>query len=638
MADQTNIPSSENLSQPNNSLISKTSFWKKHQWELSIITIVSSFLIAGILFLVISGNYKYYFKSQVEGQVVDENSKPIDSAKIKIDDIYESQADINGYFKFDSVPPSSKKIVITSPKHFTFEDKLALNVGNNNNLRYKIKTLDYATISGKLIGPNLQLATIKITLDDTQIPLASDYTFSLDKAKLGQSNLKIVSTEHKDILNQLTLEPGLNALGEIKLELGKETTWHISNWANSSSVVSAKIQIGATNLISDEKGNFSYRLSKGEKTEGIINANGFISKTFDLTEDVSQLELVPEGNLVYTSNRDGKDAIYVSNYDGTGEKKIYTTKGSIGKLQLFEENIYFVSNQDQVKIGYNFVDQVYKINYDGSGFAKVSNLVGGYTTNEKTETSEYLDLASKRVLYSQVNAYNSPTYFSKVWTQKLDGSDIKIITEKDYGTSYRESVYNYAISAKGDKIAYLVERRSQNYDLTEERVEVANIDGTNSKEIYLGANTGRDSSAVLGFNKDSTILVYQLFQNNNYDIFTYNLSTSEIKKIGSNGSDQIFNQAMDNLTNRLYYSNFRDSQVAIYFINIKTGELSKVSGTESAINASRFNIEAKFGMIYFEKDSKMNLIRPSKVAITLPVSTNFNMWGSPGGYYGRQGF
>ena len=112
-----------------------------------------------------------------------------------------------------------------------FEDKLDLQVGSNNGLKYQIRTLDYSSILGKVSGKNVDFTKLKIILDDTDISVQTDGSFAVNKAKLGQSNLKVVSPDHKNILNQVSLQPGSNDLGEIKLELGDETVWRVSSFS-----------------------------------------------------------------------------------------------------------------------------------------------------------------------------------------------------------------------------------------------------------------------------------------------------------------------------------------------------------------------------------------------------------------------
>ncbi len=646
-----------------------SNFFRKHQWELGFVAAITLLLIIGLTYLGVSGQYKTFFSAKLSGQVVDENSKPVSNAALKVESV-EAKTDINGTFSFDSVPVSSQKIIINSPKHFYFEDKLDLQTGDNAGLRFQIKTLDYASVTGKLSGENLQSGSIKVFLDSTEIPLNSDYTFNLDRAKLGSVSFKVTSSAHKDVLNQLNLEPGKNNLGEIKLELGNETTFRVSSWANSASLAGAIVKITSTlptsttaktvspgntqtaqnqaskptELKSDSQGNFSFRLKQGEKYQAEASMSGFITKTFDLTEDNNQLELVPEGKIVYTSSREGQEAIYISNYDGTDEKKVYSSKGQLSDVKLSGSTIYFVSNEDNIKnsSGYGAIPQIYKVNVDGGGFTKLSNLKGYQSNVDGFNIQDEYNLKSQKIIYtSTTHNFSSPNQSSKLWISNLDGSNVKLIRDRNFTGSFTENVRGWAISPNADKIAYLVYKETPGGGSVQQtRLITVNTDGSNAKDIYTrnndnGAQYYGNYLTLFGYNNDGSVLVYQTSDDSNQStLYGYNFKTGESKKLAFLGQTYIDTFSFDSVTSRFYFTSFRDAKNSLFYVDLLSGEYNKVIDTGNSSRYGALYVEPSFGGIYFAQEGKVKLLRLGKNIVELPIATNFKMWGAFSGYYG----
>ena len=502
-----------------------------------------------------------------------------------------------------------------------FEDKLDLQAGSNNGLKYQIRTLDYSSILGKVSGKNVDFTKLKISFDDTDIPVQTDGSFAVNKAKLGQSNLKVVSIDHKNILKQVSLQPGSNDLGEIKLELGDETVWRVSNFSSQSSISSAEIKVyqlsGANasgdlsktsaDLKTNDQGNFSFRMQKDQKYKVVVSASGFVGKTFDLNLENSQLELVPEGKIVYISDRDGKNAIYTSNYDGSGEVKIYSSKTQISILKQVTDAIYFTSNQD--KVGTDFYSQdLYKVNYDGSKLTKLTTLNGSTHDSYNFDIQEEVDLKAKKLVYNSVSAHYNPQFSSKLWIKNFDGSNLQLIRDRNFGQDFKEPVISHNLSNRADKIAYVLKK----YKMPENKIQqfsimLVNTDGSNPKKIYFQEvdQENYNYQTLIGFTENSSTFLYQLNMGNTYEIYSYNLVTEQTKKLTTLiGGIDVNTSTFDTFSNRLYFVSNRDSQSSIYFLDLNNGEVNKVGGTETTSNYLRYFVEPKFGQIYFEKKRK----------------------------------
>ena len=57
----------------------------------------------------ITGRYKRFLSSSLSGQVIDENNKPVSSAKVSVGD-KDAQTNTDGQFSLDSVVSSTQKL------------------------------------------------------------------------------------------------------------------------------------------------------------------------------------------------------------------------------------------------------------------------------------------------------------------------------------------------------------------------------------------------------------------------------------------------------------------------------------------------------------------------------------------------
>lgn len=609
-------------------------FAKKHTLELSLIIVISSLLISGLAFLGISGNYRNFLNTSVSGQVVDENGKPVESAQLKIED-KEANTNKDGLFSFASVPLSSPKITITSPQHFYFEQKLELRNRPNEGQRFTLKTLDYSSVSGKLEGKDLVLGKTKVKLNKTEVPLNSDFSFKLEKSVVGQASLSIISDDHKDILKQVNLLPGINDLGTFKMELGDLSSFRVSSWANSASLKNTEVAIGNITLRTDELGNFSFRMKKGEKYSALIKNPGFVSKSFDLNDDTKQLELVPEGKIVYTSDRNGKNAIYISNFDGSEEAKIYETSELIRETVKYGNEIFFIQvSKDDFGRGQD-IEQAYKVKLDGTGFTKITN-INPFSSTEESRTFETISLNSRKIITNFNEDKRGVSNQTKVNISNLDGSNKQAIRDRLFTFPDAEEVRDITVSPRGDKISYVITKLlyrndGWGYDQKQTRILSVNTDGSNAKEVFvydLKENEySYDGGTIIKYSPDSKYLLYRF----NKKLFIYNFENNQNKLVTETTAYLIENGAQFDLANnRFYFLDLRDNKYSLFYYDLNLSEVFRIAGTETGVNEiTKFFIEPEFGGIYLNKERKTFLIRPGKEALELPITSNYKMWGDP---------
>jgi hypothetical protein len=609
-------------------------FAKKHTLELILIILTSSLLISGLAFLGLSGNYRNFLNTSVSGQVVDENGKPVESAQLKIED-KDANTNKDGLFSFASVPLSSPKITITSQQHFYFEQKLELRNRPNEGQRFTLKTLDYSSVSGKLEGKDLVLGKTKVKINKTEVPLNSDFSFKLEKSVVGQASLSITSDDHKDVLKQVNLLPGINDLGTFKMELGDLSSFRVSSWANSASLKNAEVVIGNITLKTDDLGNFSFRMKKGEKYSALIKNPGFVSKSFDLNDDTKQLELVPEGKIVYTSDRNGKNAIYISNFDGSEEAKIYETSELIRDAMIYENQIYFFQVSEDAPWRGQDTQQAYKINLDGSKNTKLSN-INPFEYSPELQTFQTISLNYKKIITYSIENKQNVSNQTKVSISNIDGSNKQQIRDRLFKFPDAEEVRDIVVSPRGDKIAYVITRLlyrndGWGYDQKQTRILSVNTDGSNPTDLFTytlkEGEYSFDGGTIVGYSPDSKYLLYR----HGNKLYIHNLEDNKARFVTETSTILVENGAQFDLANnRFYFIDIRDSKYSLFFYDLNLSEVFKISGTESGANEMpRFYIEPKFGGIYFNKEGKTYLIRPGKEVVELPIASNYKMWARP---------
>jgi len=609
-------------------------FAKKHTLKLILIIIISSLLISGLAFLGISGNYRNFLNTSVSGQVVDENGKPVESALLKIEDkIVNSNKD--GLFSFSSVPLSSPKITITSPQHFYLEERIELRNSSNEGLKFTLKTLDYSTVSGKLEGKDLVLGKTKVKINKTEVPLNSDFSFKLEKSVVGQASLSITSDDHKDVLKQVNLLPGINDLGTFIMELGDLSIFRVSSWANSASLKNAEVVIGNITLKTDDSGNFSFRMKKGEKYSALIKNPGFISKSFDLDDDTKQLELVPEGKIVYTSDRNGKNAIYISNYDGSEETKIYETSELIREATKSGNEIFFFQvNKEEYNRGQEN-EQAYKVKFDGTGFGKISNITS-FTNAEDLRTFQTISLNSRKVITYSIEDKRGVSNQTKINISNLDGSNKQAIRDRLFTFPDAEEVRDITVSSRGDKISYVITKLlyrndGWGYDQKRTRILSVNTDGSNAKDVFvydLKENEySFDGGTIIKYSPDSKYLLYRFKEK----LFIYNFENNQNKLVTESTAYLVENGVQFDLANnRFYFLDLRDNKYSLFYYDLNLSEVFRIAGTETGVNEiPKFHVEPEFGGIYYNMNGKTFIIRLGKELKELPIVSNYKMWRDP---------
>lgn len=405
----------------------------------------------------------------------------------------------------------------------------------------------------------------------------------------GKATFKLLSAEYtleitKDGYQDLTTttkvnrrKTAYNTFELIKIPPVQVTlTGIVQNYINEEVISGATITLNNLSTKSDSQGKFSIsNVTTGEYT---IKASigGYLpyEKKVSIYQDKSDLDplaLVPEGKIVFVSNREsGKRAIFRANFDGSTQEKIIERVGEYEDYNPIVANdgkkFLFSSTREGAKGNNGLISKLYLIDTDGQNLQKISDenldTYNIAATNDLTYLLYTVSKDDKSIAYS----YNTKT-------KKLNTINAQY------------SVYNTAINNSGNTIAY-----TQNYEkdgMYKTHIFIANIDGTNAKEIasYQSAN-------MLKFINNNE-LQYSVYDNSASKYFKYNVITNiekEYTPTNTGYTDGVISQD----GNKIAYAASRDGKSNIYISNTDgTGE-KKLTSVDTVSGARIQWIDNKY--------------------------------------------
>jgi len=385
----------------------------------------------------------------------------------------------------------------------------------------------------------------------------------------------------------------------------------IKDYVSDQSVVDVQVTLGDTNKHSNPAGEFSFDGLKAGDYKLILSKAGYLSKDMtisikDTDPDTAKVVLVPSGQVLFTSNRSGQRALYVSDFDGSNRHLFVNPQNSGEDFgpSFSPDNkwVAFYSTRDQIKNSYgSTLGRLYIASRDGKTLAKASDdydqwgvlwspngryiFFNGYTDNSEsksvqrfydTQKNSTFDLGDSgsnivfspdgtQVLYTVSNyGETSPgvyTNYLKLLT--IASGERRTLIKKD-GNSFTD----LGFSTNGKKVYYDVvdqnARKRFEVDVVSAAEQTVSLP-TESTRTYILSPDGNTKAFIENRDGKTDLFIVDAQGNNEKRLTTLGTLTS------------VMNPTWDDTGRYVTFAVQREGENALYVVALAGGDAKKVT-------------------------------------------------------------
>jgi Tol biopolymer transport system component len=592
--------------------------------------------------------------SKIELQVVDSNKQPIVGAKVKIDD-KNYVSDENGKVVGDKIVFGLKEILVEANGFQTAKSQQNLNPFVPLNLRLVLETATSSQVKGKLNTKQTLsesvIQDLNFTIGGIPVKTMLDGSFSVDGLPLGKVKVKINSQFFDVFEKEIELKPGLNEIGSLDLIPTVSLPIKVVDWINQKPLEGVKIKYNQNEVSTSSDGSATLsRVLPKTELELVLEATKYNSKSVkvELKEENNELkiEMVRAGKLFFSSDRDGSQNIYSSNYDGSEEQKITNEEGVLSFRYIESEQnpkIVYLTQKDNIRDSDNvFVAQGYSVDIDGKNNKRITK-VKGFVYNQNQEERDQIYLEQQKVLTftetsTDLNRFpnnNEVPFVSSVFISNLDGSQKKQIFKFEEAVeSFRATrifSYNNIMSDNGKWVVLLqtIENRVQYGSPVDIKLWLINTENGEKVEVYNDPEAIGGYPDIMGVSDDGNKVIFRSYNNiNNRGVVeVFDKRTKRRKNLGF----------LENFYGRLAFTpdynsvlllESRDAKTDIWEYNFEDNSSKKITQT-GKIDA--FDVDYSQNLIYIQDNDVLKVMDISQgfdkvgEAKEVPISTNFKM-------------
>lgn len=591
-----------------------------------VIGIFTIFLIAFFVFINI-GLDAFVFKAEVTGLVVNQNQEGIEGAEVSIESGKEDvKTDIDGKFVIEGVRPGKKKITIRHQTYKTLEK--FVNVTRSGNIE-GIYVLDFSEnygLKGKVTSLNkIKLDQLKISYGSREVNYTNEGDFEDNNVEANEGQLRITSPFYKDIIRDIKLNPGSNELGNIELTEAFDQKITLSDWLTSNKINNKKIKVNGLDYETDSFGIVLTKdLETGITNKIAIEVEGFRKKEVDLPNNSGEnfeIVLVNDVRASFTSQRSGVVDVFTADVDGSNESKLTNSKISATKVNRRDNTIYFSNGgYEDGTNGKNV--EFFSVDIGGGELKKLANK----EPNDKDLIFLEANKISKTAVYYK-KANRDKDKFLEVYLKPFDATEaVKIFDRKEIDGN---NVYltSNVFSQSGQVFGFGVEE-----------VKINPYTGIYSGAFYYDSAKKELKNVYETEQKGGTVYVQAISNNGQYIWFNaistqtktfagiYNTSVGRFGQyenlaLASTASLSI---VFDSNNEFVYFPSIRDLRTDVYSLNIKDGNVKRITNTGKVSFFGLINSE----ILGFDSDNDLYLINPKldKEAKKSNIVTDFGMW------------
>ena len=457
-------------------------------------------------------------------------------------------------------------------------------------------------------------ASITLTNKDnnnyhSEITADQDGKISIANLVKGDYALTIKYSGYIDYASSLTLIKGSNNPAAFKLSKippkKVNVTGTIQDFVSETVLNDAAITLGDQIAKSDSSGKFNVNKVITGSYQVKVKKDGYLdySKEIDVKEEkIDPISLVPQGKVVFVSNRDqGKRGIYVSNIDGSDSKPLVQRVGENEDynpiVSTNNKKVIFLSTREGKKEKGNTITGLFIVDIDGKNLVKISDKASyGYFWSDNlknviwqtTVINDSGPSTFEAYVYNVANQSNTQVVSSKSSVSNLminDSSTKLAYSLNDYSSGkYEIDLYNIgdnsttkAVDAKSS--VYLVKFKSDN------EIIYSSWDQQSNQTKYYSLNLSDNSSQEVQyeFPKRTTVkapsgklVSYIEARDGKKNVFISNTDNSGEKKLTS--IDTAEGQPYWSLDgNLIFFNNIKSGESALYVVSPLGGAAKKVT-------------------------------------------------------------
>ncbi|HSI21277.1 MAG TPA: carboxypeptidase regulatory-like domain-containing protein [Verrucomicrobiae bacterium] len=412
----------------------------------------------------------------------------------------------------------------------------------------------------------------------------------------------------------VTLKRGDN--GSLSVSLKKETAkvysvkGLVTDYVSALALSEVQVSLGGKSAKTAADGSFTVDDLVAGEFKLTLSKAGFttveVPLTVSPTTDVAKVSMVPTGNVLYVSNRDGKRSMYVAKYDGSGERQLVApvagTEDFGPSVSPDGKRVVFSSTRDKIPSTFNgrYLSRLYVVDIDGKNLKKVSDDVSpaavtwsansGFIYFEAYKDSKLSEYVRRFYDVSKANTFELGETSSGAY---MMGTATKAI----YSVSRNTEGYNYVYDIKSvDFVSG--ERRTIISDiedlLTSEPMEFVSDDtaftyetqdGNGRKRYQADFQSGekkeislkQDAERAYSVSPDGTRKAFIETRDGKNDIYTVNNAGVDERRITTFGVVSALAPITWDTTSRyITFAVVREGENGIYIVSAAGGEVRKI--------------------------------------------------------------
>jgi len=603
--------------------------------QKKITTIVSSILGVFLIIMVTIVSFNFFFSNTLVKITVRSEAgsqEVVSGASVRIG-TKTARTDAAGNATISGVRDGLYEVIIEHPNYSTYNSDLTINSNNRDSLEFFIASLSVASIEGIVEAENGILLTdsVSIRAGDQTAELNDDGTFQLSGIPIETTQVAIESAEYADIIRDVTLTSGKNALGEFVLVPAYDLELQVNDFFTKQPIIDAKATYGSMEFVANDQGVITVNdiLIQDEDQTAILYKAGYNAKTVllpqdkdDTTGQLENIDLVKEGRVLYTSEREGISNVYTANYDGTGEVKISTGAGSSTKPEYSDSAIlYYGSSETPTPL-------VFRATGSGDQPSAVS-IPPLPQTQENQIMQEFYFLPPQKKLRYTSSIENDTTKIS-LSVSDLTGTNQKEVFQTSYDNKeFAKEIRSLHINDSGSHVTFIVSESQKTpfkhlkssvveYSITTGAIKTLLVDESESTALnVLGVSGGNDYVVTVNTTSAGVQEVAVINTSSNRTVEYENLSIFELATQISDDSRY------------LYFISVRDGKSDIYRLPFQTGEIQQITSTG---DVDSFYIDTN-DVLQFQRGQDMYLLDTTSSIdsvdpVGTPISSNFKMWST----------